>query len=575
MHHIACPHDRTSFASLVHVLGRCDLHSALESLRARGVRSAVQLENTPKGSLRQWIGDPAVDKLFNRSVVRPRSRADAPVVHPYQRGSQQVALQAVQSTSSLDQADAAFHEDKYANSSRGPRESRWRLWCAFAEQRGLPPLPLTTELVDKVGALFKQGRYRSAAQYYSVAKSEHRSQGHEWSPALDHAISQAVRSITRGMGPASAKLDFPMELCSRDFSSDVQSAYESLQVPSSAQVADPADTGIVAAWFLLRGLEISSVVCSDISFSREGRVKLELPVSKNDPSARGCSRTHCCICSRQHDPGCSRSGDEALLFTPLQKCACSLGRHPLCPYHAALRCSVRLRQAGRWHAQAPFFGDGHGPPTKTQVAWLARVFAWVLCSGDLQEWPRQVIQRWSQHAFRVAGAQMFARAGLDLHVIMLIGRWGSAAICRYVQEAALSNPERAAAAVAKRTSIAQSSQVRSQPSQTKAIELLPAALDQVRAVVADCFRGQGVLVHNVRSKLAHKPCATECSTPSGEWNSACGRWRYGKASCQRNPTLLPGFQYCPLCFPDEATVAEVLEPQKLPKEASDSSSASS
>ncbi|OLP73653.1 hypothetical protein AK812_SmicGene47036 [Symbiodinium microadriaticum] len=58
-----------------------------------------------------------------------------------------------------------------------------------------------------------------------------------------------------------------MELCSRDFSSDVQSAYESLQVPSSAQVADPADTGIVAAWFLLRSLEISSVVCSDIHFA--------------------------------------------------------------------------------------------------------------------------------------------------------------------------------------------------------------------------------------------------------------------------------------------------------------------
>ncbi|CAE7027728.1 DD3-3 [Symbiodinium sp. CCMP2592] len=304
MFHVTCPHERTSFASLVHVLGSLDLHSALEPLRARGVKSASDLENTPKTQLRQWIGDQAVDKLFNRSVVRSRSRADAPVVHPYQRGSRSLAA-SVQSESALASADAAFQEDKFAKTSRGPRESRWKLWCSLAEQRNLPPLPVTVELIDKIGALFKQARYRSAAQYYSVAKGEHRSQGHDWSPALDHAVAQAVRSITRGK-----------------FDSDIEAAYARLQVPSAARIEYPSDTGIVAAWFLLRG--------------------------------------------------CGRSGDEALLFTPLQQC-------------------------------------------------------------DLHEWPRQVLQRWAQHAFRVAGAQLFARADLDLHVIMLLGRWGSAAIYRYVQ----------------------------------------------------------------------------------------------------------------------------------------------
>ena len=159
---------------------------------------------------------------------------------------------------------------------------------------------------------------------------------------------------------------------------------------------------------------------------------------KADPTARGCHRTHACICSRKHDPDCNRTGDEALLFTPLQQCSCSLGRHPLCAFQAALRCSVRLRKKDLWSSKAPFFGDGNGPPTKTQVVWLARVFAWVLREGDLKRWPRQVLQRWAQHAFRVAGAQLFARADLDLHVIMLIGRWGSSAICRYVQEAAIA-----------------------------------------------------------------------------------------------------------------------------------------
>ncbi|CAE7632238.1 DD3-3 [Symbiodinium sp. CCMP2592] len=498
MHHIQCPHDRSSFASLVHILASLDLHCALEPLRSQGIRSADQLENTPKAQLRSWIGDPAIDKLFNKSVARPRTRSDALVVHPYQRGSR-AAASAVQGKSALEKADEAFQEDKFARSSRGPRESRWKLWCSLAEQRNLPPLPITVDLIDKIGALFKQARYRSAAQYYSVAKSEHRAQGFEWSPSLDHAVAQAVRSITRGMGPSAAKLDFPLESCSRSLELDIERAYASLQVPASSRIEAPADTGIVAAWFLLRGLEISSVVCEDVSFSREGLVKLSLPVSKNDASARGCSRTHACICSRQHDPGCNRSGDEGMLFTPLQQCSCSLGRHPLCPYHAALRCAIRLRKSGRWEPKAPFFGDGEGPPTKAQVVWLARVFAWVLCEGDLRDWPRQVVQRWAQHAFRVAGAQLFARADLDLHVIMLIGRWGSAAICRYVQEAALANPARAAQAVADRTSVLPSSSQTPRPSR---LALLPAALDQVRAVFDTV---QSVFLKRVRFQKSWHP----------------------------------------------------------------------
>ena len=182
-----------------------------------------------------------------------------------------------------------------------------KLWCSLAGQRNLPPLP-----VDKVGALLKQARYLSAAQYYSVAKSEHRAQGYDWSASLDHVVAQAVRW---GMGPSSAKLDFPLEVCSRNFDQDVERAYSTLQVPDTSRIEAPADTGIVASWFLLRGLEISAVVCEDVTFSREGLVKLQLPVSKADPTARGCNRSHAGICSRRHDPGCNRSGDEALLFT--------------------------------------------------------------------------------------------------------------------------------------------------------------------------------------------------------------------------------------------------------------------
>ena len=81
--------------------------------------------------------------------------------------------------------------------------------------------------------------------------------------------------------------------------------------------------------------------------------------------------------------------------------------------------------------------------------------------------------------------------------------------------------------------------------------------DQVRKLVAECIEGHGIFVHNMKSRLAHKPCAGEDAVPSDEWLSACGKWRYGTSSCLRNATVLPGFKLCVACFPDEAVLSAV------------------
>ena len=378
----------------------------------------------------------------------------------------------------------------------------------------------TADLVAKVGAILKLGRYRSAAQYFSVAKSFHREAGFEWEPHLDHAVNQAIHSITRGMGPSS------VELCDGQFASRVSHT-------------TPSECKSTTVW-----IRASSHLGSSSEVWRWQRQCVKTSHFRvKEWSSCPClfpKTTHLVVVATVRTP--------ALVYADMTQDATARGMRPCC----SLRCnganagqSVCLSRGpshlsgssdkSRWHASAPLFGNGSGPD---QDAWLARVFAWVLCSQDLHDWHAEVVQRWTQHTFRVSGAQMFARANLDLHVIMLLGRWGSAAIVRYVQEAAIADPTRAAAAVSHRTSMF--AHARASQAKPTALAILPSALDQVRAVVADCFRGQGVLVHNVRSRLAHKPCAAQCSTPSSEWLSAFGRWRYGKASCQRNPTLLPG-----------------------------------
>ena len=57
--------------------------------------------------------------------------------------------------------------------------------------------------------------------------------------------------------------------------------------------------------------------------------------------------------------------------------------------------------------------------TQRQVAQLALVYVFVLQSETLADWNPSAIDKWSQHWFRVAGAQLFARAGVSLPVIQV------------------------------------------------------------------------------------------------------------------------------------------------------------
>ena len=51
------------------------------------------------------------------------------------------------------------------------------------------------------------------------------------------------------------------------------------------------------------------------------------------------------------------------------------------------------------------------------------------------------VQRFGGHVLRVAGAQFLTRLMVPLSTVMLLGRWGSRAIERYVQDAALNSFE--------------------------------------------------------------------------------------------------------------------------------------
>ena len=220
-------------------------------------------------------------------------------------------------------------------------------------------------------------------------------------------------------------------------------------------------------------------------------------------------------------------------------------------FHALLDLVVRKRRTG---SQAPLFGDEGVPPSAKQLTKLAQVCAFVLHNEALHEWSPAAIEKWSQHCFRVSGAQLFARAEVTLPVIQVIGRWGSFAIWCYVQESVFA-PQRqlhsfAFPAKPLRVSFAH----RPPPARGSMRPQCPAL---VHRVVAESWQSKATVVHHPKTKFTHKPCENELSLQSVDWVTACGRWYYGCSNHLRHPSVLPGFSRCTKCFASSSQPSSV------------------
>ena len=148
---------------------------------------------------RLWEGLHGHEIIEEFDSLPTTSRPDLPVLQPGGRGSIKRALD-------LTVADrenaliAKLEEDMYAQSSKKPRETLWKTYektsCSMAQAWRLPPVPLTEELIVKVGASFKAGHYKSPQNYFSRAL-----QNTEHSPSNTHHHS-ATRSSRTSFGPS-------------------------------------------------------------------------------------------------------------------------------------------------------------------------------------------------------------------------------------------------------------------------------------------------------------------------------------------------------------------------------------
>ena len=148
-----------TFADVLAQLLAADLTSLAPKLAAMGIRDMDQLNGM---TFEQIMGVattyPELERLcqlLGRPIPKrpaprtPYQRQDVPVVGAATRGSITGAMAAAR-PEAREEALRNLHRDQCANNTRNTRDSRWNLWTRLAQQWGIPPLPITIDLVNAI-----------------------------------------------------------------------------------------------------------------------------------------------------------------------------------------------------------------------------------------------------------------------------------------------------------------------------------------------------------------------------------------------------------------------------------------
>ena len=213
---------------------------------------------------------------------------------------------------------ARLSEDVYARSTRRSRKSRIATLEKLAADAQLALVPATVECISFLAGALKAGKYRSGAGYLGILAKIHKQAGNCWSPDLEVARTDAVRSLERGLGPAK-----------RARVVDLEAVVGRRGDTGGTQQGD-IDFVIVGALWMLRGAEAAALLGDQVSvWEDSSQASIVLGAFKTNPAGRECTRTLRCSCGRISTCGEDEGAD--------------LGKST-CPVHALAR--VVLRRAG-------------------------------------------------------------------------------------------------------------------------------------------------------------------------------------------------------------------------------------
>ncbi|CAE7252603.1 unnamed protein product [Symbiodinium sp. CCMP2456] len=308
---------------------------------------------------------------------------------------------------------------------------------------------------------------------------------------------------------------------------------------------------VLGTWFFCREIELAGLRVKHMVIDTETKqVTLTLGASKTDTVGHLVQRKHSCYCG----------------IVP----------ETLCPYHAALRIADDI-QGG---PDDFLFADTPDEPLSkartiemTHEVLTAAGIA-LRCPGAADE---AEVNRFGGHCLRVSGAQHLCRMRVPVSTIMLLGRWGSRAIERYVQDTELEDivmigtkkpavaearssetqsdsadrtkwtlvPEEPGAASDNAAPTAKKLRVNAAQNDV-AVSKLMGQLD----AIADRLEQDQEHPDLIVKKKAHARDAEEATRPPIRWRARCG-WAYGYSRFTR--AVDDGSHVlCKKCFPESA-----------------------
>ena len=269
-------------------------------------------------------------------------RSGAPALLAYSRGSREAALQIAGDPSLRTLALQNLEAKRYAPSAQQGRQARSQLWHDVVLRASLgDPLAPSADMVFAVVAILRAAGYRAAVQVAEQAVLTARLRNFPVPPSVAIALKDARRASQRGLGPAKQSSPIPVERL-RDLENRKQAEHP--QGPLW-----PVRSIVLACWWLLREIEMSSVAQREVSFTPQGEASILLSVSKTDPRALGATRSHRCACGSVPDA--------PRVLSPA-----------LCPYCCLKEHLHLLQSSGLAAPDAPLFPTATGlPPSKRGV----------------------------------------------------------------------------------------------------------------------------------------------------------------------------------------------------------------
>ncbi len=208
---------------------------------------------------------------------------------------------------------------------------------------------------------------------------------------LSRLFAQCKRSLKRDRGPENRAPEFRID--------KIEKEWLSWRCKGSLGAQRPVLAYVWAAHWMLREIELRECLISDIALDESKKqVTLTIRKSKTDQAAAGARRTLKCVCQ-----------------------PCTGGTE--CVWSVA---SLALKVARSRDPDEPLFITNQGDKT-TKAAMVAA-------------WNKLLMDGVRGHSPRRSGAMRYVRAGLQIQELAFLGRWRSAAVLRYAEEALREMP---------------------------------------------------------------------------------------------------------------------------------------